>query len=497
MRTRFGPSVLIALCVVVCLAGARPAADNAPAATIDLPADVLRDKIRGGMLGQILGNLNGLPHEMKYIEQPGNVERYVPSLPNGAWTDDDTDFEWVYVVAMQRANAVLLSPAQVEELWVKRINKGIWCANRYARHLMDLGIDPPLTGRVVLNPWAEFNISGQFLCETFALMAPAMPQTASRIGLNYTQTAVDNEPLQTTQLFDTMIATAFVTNDMNQLLDAGVAALDPRSRVRAVAADVRRWHAEHPDDWRATRKLLQDKYTQANGGMRDKNGYELMTGSTVGALLYGKGDLAETLRAAFNFGWDADNSAATAGTIVGTVRGYKWILSRGYPVVDRYRNTTRDDMPADETITTYADRVIELAERVIADQGGGRVLVEGRPVWRIRPERPANVRPLSDAAEQTARLRTELQREIEAGLLQPPDDRARARAAYLAICLDLAPQYQREHAGEWRKAIDALAGHWKVVQNIYFAPETPAAEALKKKASDAGLKKPDKERQPW
>ena len=63
---------------------------------IEIPADVLRDKIRGGLLGQMIGNLNGIPHEMDYIEQPGNIKEYIPSLPEGARTDDDTDFEWVY-----------------------------------------------------------------------------------------------------------------------------------------------------------------------------------------------------------------------------------------------------------------------------------------------------------------------------------------------------------------------------------------------------------------
>ena len=51
-----------------------------------IPAHVLLDKIRGGLLGQILGNLNGLPHEMEYIDDPGNVAEYIPSLPEGART---------------------------------------------------------------------------------------------------------------------------------------------------------------------------------------------------------------------------------------------------------------------------------------------------------------------------------------------------------------------------------------------------------------------------
>lgn len=38
-----------------------------------IPAEELGDKLRGGLLGQLPGILNGLPHEMKYIDRPGEV----------------------------------------------------------------------------------------------------------------------------------------------------------------------------------------------------------------------------------------------------------------------------------------------------------------------------------------------------------------------------------------------------------------------------------------
>ena len=190
---------------------------------IEMPAEVLRDKIRGGLLGQILGNLNGLPHEMKYIDEPGNVKEYIPSLLDGARTDDDTDFEWVYLYVMQEENEIFLSSERLTQLWKNRINQGIWCSNRYSRHLMNLGFQPPQTSMFALNPWADFNISGQFICETFGLLAPAMPQTASRIGLNYTRITIDMEPAQTTQLFCTMNATALITDNMENILAAGTA----------------------------------------------------------------------------------------------------------------------------------------------------------------------------------------------------------------------------------------------------------------------------------
>ena len=184
----------------ILLGGVLAATAESPAPMLELPGDVLRDKIRGGLLGQLLGNLNGLDHEFQYIDEPGHVTEYTPALPEGARTDDDTDLEWVYVVAMQDEDRILLLPARIAELWIERINRRIWCANRWARGLMNLGFEPPLTGNEALNPWAEFNISGQFLSETFGLMAPAMPQTASRIGLHYTRVAIDAEPAQTTPL---------------------------------------------------------------------------------------------------------------------------------------------------------------------------------------------------------------------------------------------------------------------------------------------------------
>lgn len=465
--------------------------------TIDMPAELLRDKIRGGLLGQMLGNLNGIPHEMQYIEEPGKVTEYTPALPEGARTDDDTDFEWVYIFVMQNENEIYLSQERITQLWKERINRGIWCSNRYARHLMNLGFEPPLTSTFVLNPWADFNISGQFLCETFALLAPGMPQSASRIGLNYTRVAIDLEPAQTTQLFCTMIATAFLTEDMERIIDAGLAAIDPKSVIRQIVTDVQGWHRQRPNDWHTTRRLMKEKYSRFRGQMRDRNGYELNTASTIAALLYGQGDVSKTLMTAFNFGWDADNTAATAGTIVGVIKGYRWMLSQGWQIVDRYRNTKRENMPNDETITSFADRIIDLAEKVIIEQGGERVIIEGQPVYRIPQEKPANIERLPDVEKQIADLKKQMGPELERVITQGGSSQNLARSAYLAICLDMAHPLQEKYPEQWNKALDALSGYWRVMQNIFYDDEIPAILPLRAKAIAAGLKRPVAKKSVW
>src|SRR5450631_3993562 len=108
--------IRIATCMgVVCLSAI--AADKGTGKFVEIPGSVLEDKVRGGLIGEMLGDLNGLKHEMKYIDEPGNVTSYKPALPEGAWTDDDTDIEWIYVLKMQSSKEMMLSPQVIADEW--------------------------------------------------------------------------------------------------------------------------------------------------------------------------------------------------------------------------------------------------------------------------------------------------------------------------------------------------------------------------------------------
>jgi hypothetical protein len=458
---------------------------------VEISGETLEDKLRGGFLGQVIGDLNGLKHEMKYILEPGHVDEYTPALPDGAWTDDDTDVEWPYIVEMERSRTVMLPYPRVAELWKSHINRRIWCSHLYLRQIMDLGIEPPLTGRIEINPWADFNLSGQFVSESWGLISPGMPQTAARIGLHYTHVSVDGEAVQSAQMMAAMIATAFFTNDMEKVLDAGAAAVDPKSVMREIMTDVRRWYKENPRDWRVTRKLTQDKYCRFGGrDMRDRNGVWLNGASTIAALEYGDGDLVQTLRSAFNLGWDADNNAATSGTILGVIKGHQALVKQGWNIKDVYRNTSRDNMPEGETITSYANRLIAIARQNISDHGGSVTTVKGRPAYRIRLEQPANVEALPDLKKQYAAMRSDLTGPLAKDVANAANAQARARAAYLAICLDLAPELKQKYPKEWAQALGALQEYPRVIQVMFYEAPFPAGEAIRKKALEAGLKKP-------
>ena len=439
--------------------------------TVDVTSEYIRDKINGGIIGQFFGNLNGLIHENKYTDEPGNVEEYIPDLSEGAFTDDDTDIEFVYIYHMLEENQYLLPYDRISELWKEHLNDGVYCSNSYARNLMNLDILPPTTGYIAFNPWAVFNISGQFLCEQFALISPGMPQTAAKIGTHYTHVAVDGEPIQTTQLFTAMISTAFFEDDFMKIINAGLKAVDPDSEIHEIVSNVISWYKLYPNDWRKTRLEIKENYwTGEYVGEGGSNGYRTITAATIAAILYGEGDFVEAVRYAFNFGWDADNISAMVGTIMGTIKGEKWLRSQGWKIKDEYRNTRRPGLPTDLTITQFAELHYQLAKKVILHNGGEEITINNQEGYRIALQEPKNIENLPRPLNRLNSIRTEWWPKITKDLNGNSVDRA--RAVYASICLDLVEQAYQNQPDKWLKALEEFKPYFEpLIEKELRTPE--------------------------
>jgi hypothetical protein len=243
---------------------------------------------------------------------------------------------------------------------------------------------------------------------------------------------------------------------------------------------------------------LRNQYCRYGGyDMRDRNGVWLNGASTISALLYGDGDFVQTVRNAFNFGWDADNNAAASGAILGVIKGYKSMMAQGWEIKDRFHNTSRDNVPEDETITSFGDRLIALAQLNLREHGGSRTTRGGKAVYRIPVEKPANVEAQPDPKKQYASLRSQLRGEIEKGVTRGQTQQERARAAYLAICLDFAPELKEKNPDQWAQSVVALNGYPQVLQVIFYESPIPAGKKLPEKAVAAGVQKPAQSIKIW
>ncbi len=427
---------------------------------------VLKDKIKGGLVGQIIGNLNGIPYEEKYNNEPGTLKNYKPSLLMGAYTDDDTDIEWLHIFFMEKYKQPFLSYDTITAIWKRNMNYKTYSSNTHVRQLMELGFTPTQTSNIFLNPWSHVNVAGQFNCEMYGLVAPAMPQTAGKIGLHYTRVVINNEPAQSTQFFTAMISLAFVTDNLDSLLQAGIATLDQSTITYQATMDVIAWHKQYPEDWIRTRDEVRKKYyfiTDANKSIFNH-------AAIVSEYLYGKGDFAKTLEIAFNWGFDADCNAATLGTILGVIKGYDWMEKQGWKIKDRYYNNARPELPMNETISSFTERLYNIATQVIAENGGKVSGEKENALFTIPVETSAVLIHPETNESLLAEIKTNYDTFTVNSFKNPEvSDHDLVKALYLSLSLKTAEQLKREYPEPWSRAVKLMQKNQDLMRAIHYS----------------------------
>jgi hypothetical protein len=253
-----------------------------------------------------------------------------------------------------------------------------------------------------------------------------------------------------------------------------------------IIADVRNWHSQNPNDPAETHRLLHAKYSLQDDLTRNRNGSELNTAAIIAAFLYGQGNFSETIRHSMNFGYDADCNCATLGTLLGAMYGHRRIMNEGWQIVDRYKNTKRDNMPMDETIISFSDRIIDLFEMVNQENGGSKAVVDNVVVYNIQSENPASVYKLHTYGEELVTLKANVEKDIIDNLLSGKRQEM-AQAAYMAVSLDFAKELKKKYPKQWKDACYNLSGYWKVMANILHNGGAKSIQNLKDKFVAAGF----------
>jgi hypothetical protein len=315
-------------------------------------------------------------------------------LPDGARTDDDNDFEWTHLYFMDKENVLKLPYPRIVEIWKANMNKGIWKANERARALMNEGVAPPDTGKPPRNEFAWYNLSGQFCTEAYGMIAPGMPAAAEEIAVHYAHIAVAGEPIQAAQYWPALISLcALPQGTLEDKIQEATKAVDPASAMAEVVQDALKAYREKPDDWKAGRQAMYDKWSverKWNSNATPSNGAMVIL-----ALLYGKEDFYKTLQYGMAMGLDADCNAATAGAVLGTRLGYARIAALpGFAMKDRFVNGTRPQLPRECTVSEQADMILRVAEKAILANGGEKVELGGKPGYRIVVQSPKVVESL-------------------------------------------------------------------------------------------------------
>jgi hypothetical protein len=365
------PRPLLAFALVALVATAAASSSSTPERRLSRTA--LADKVRGGWAGQMIGVSFGAPTEFRSRGRIYEGElAWTPDRVENAIHQDDLYVEMTFAEVMDR-RGLDATTAEYGEMF-RDSRYSLWHANAGARRNLSRGIEAPRSGEPKYNVHAndiDFQIESDFI----GLMCPGLPREVNRYADRVGRVMNYGDGLYGGMLVGGLYAAAFFESDPRRVVEEGLKSIPAESSYAHVIRDVLAWHAAHPDDWRATWRLLEDKWDRddvcPDGALTPFNIDARINGAyVVLGLLYGGGDFAKTLEVATRSGQDSDCNPSSAAGVLGVMLGYEGIPDRyrsGIPAIaDTRFEFTRYSF--DEIVASTLAR----AEKVIA-RAGGRV----------------------------------------------------------------------------------------------------------------------------
>ncbi|KAM5343294.1 hypothetical protein ACJ41O_014260 [Fusarium nematophilum] len=299
-----------------------------------LPENYLH-RVYAGVLGKLVGVYLGRPFEnwtyQEIQDRLGDIDYYVHEKLGVPLVviDDDVSGTFAFVRALEEHGArAELSSEEVGKTWLNQVieKRSIfwWGGNGIStEHTAFLnlknGIAAPKSGSANTNgrTMAE-QIGAQIFIDGWAMVAPGNPELASKLAEAAARVSHDGEAVYAAKLWAAMEAEAFVSKDVDHLLDVGLKVIPSDSLISQMIADVRQWVAQETD-WRKTRQKIEDNY-----------GYDKYLGIChvipnhaimVMSLLYGGQDFHKAVHIINTCGWDTDCNSGNIACLVALMHG--------------------------------------------------------------------------------------------------------------------------------------------------------------------------------
>ena len=306
-----------------------------------LPIAEYIDKMKAGWLGQMAGVGLGAPTEFRWpgkIVPAGDVPKWQPEMIN-QFNQDDIYVEMTFLRTLELYGLDVSS----RQAGIDFASSGyaLWHANNAGRTNLRNGVAPPDSGHPRFNHHAD-DIDYQIEADYAGLISPGLPNSAIQLGEKFGRLMNYGDGLYGGQFVAGMYSEAFFERDMEKVVRAGLACIPEGSQYHECISDALKWYGVDPDDWKATWQLVEDKYndepeyhrfscTQERGFNIDAkiNGAYIAIG-----LLYGKGDLDDTLIISTRCGQDSDCNPSSAAGILFTSVGFSNIPARFTSALD-------------------------------------------------------------------------------------------------------------------------------------------------------------------
>ncbi|ETN41707.1 uncharacterized protein HMPREF1541_03643 [Cyphellophora europaea CBS 101466] len=300
------------------------------------PPDYLH-RVYAGVLGKLIGVYLGRPFEnwtyQQILKKLGPIEYYVHDkfgLPCVV-IDDDVSGTFAFVRALEEHGITdELGAEQVGKTWLNNVIErrsifwwgGNGISTEHTAYLnLKKGIAAPESGSITTNgQTVAEQIGAQIFIDAWAMVAPGNPKLAARLAEAAGRVSHDGEAVHAAKLWAAMEAEAFVSKDVDHLLDTGLSFIPQDSEIASMITEIRGW-VKADGDWQTTRQRIESQYgyDKYHGicHVMPNHGIMIMT------LLYAGDDFSRALHIINTCGWDTDCNSGNIGCLVAIMHGMK------------------------------------------------------------------------------------------------------------------------------------------------------------------------------
>lgn len=267
------------------------------------------DKVYGCFIGKAISGNIGAPHEG--VKMPLELE-FRNDMINCSLPNDDLDLQvlWLDVVEQKGENFTSY------DLLDRFVNYCSYSPGEYAimRKNYNRGIFPPYSGKFCNDYYIE-GMGCPIRSELWGCIGVGNMALSSELASRDGCLDHYGESIHAERFLAALECEAFFEDDINKLIDKALTVLPQDSKFRELVCFTRELCKKYDDI-----KIVLTKILFKYGHPDCTNMFQNM-GITLASLLLGNGDIIKTSLLALNCGFDTDCTCATAGAVIGLIRG--------------------------------------------------------------------------------------------------------------------------------------------------------------------------------